>query len=74
MQTNKADKAIKAARLAYGAGTEGEANAAGYRAGQLAYAAGMECEALWQADAPSAAWGAIVDGYYDAKEASHAAA
>lgn len=76
MQANKARKAIAAARLAlsaHGRGEdgEGEALAAGERAGALAHAAGLTLTDLDVAVpglCRSAGWDAAVDAWYDAAE------
>lgn len=77
MDTTKARKAVKAARLAAGEATLGHddaAHAQGRIAGALAAAAGMTLSELNaevgpSLHAPSAApaWDAVVDGWYDAQ-------
>ncbi len=76
--TNRADKAIKAGRLAISAeriGSEDEAIAAALRCGTLAAAAGADLDTVWAAltadgiAAASLTWSTVVDAWYDAQPA-----
>lgn len=74
--TNLANKAIKAARLAAsedGLGNESAARQAGAAAGRLAFEAGMTCSDVSAAvpalsrPSSAAAWDALVDAWYEAQ-------
>jgi len=78
---SRTKKAILAARVAKSAeqcSTEEECSTAGMTAGQLAFSAGMTLDELDTAvaglSASALAWSSVVDGYYDARDASRVSA